>query len=70
MNKFLVVLGALVAGALLIPDVAEAQRGGRGGGGARMGGGGFGGGGASRGGGASGVADSVVAPGCTFRGAA
>jgi hypothetical protein len=51
MNKFLVVLGALVAGALLIPDVAEAQRGGRGGGGARVGGGGFGGGGGSRGGG-------------------
>ncbi|MDF2970482.1 MAG: hypothetical protein K0R61_932 [Microvirga sp.] len=56
MNRILVILSALVAGALLIPDVAEAQRGGRGGGGfggggARMGGGGFGGGGAFRGGG-------------------
>ena len=40
MNKLLVALGALMAGALLIPDVAEAQRGGRGGGGgARVGGG-------------------------------
>jgi hypothetical protein len=51
MNRLLLVLGALVAGALLIPDVAEAQRGGRGGGGARIGGGGFGGGGGFRGGG-------------------
>ncbi|GEO13747.1 hypothetical protein [Microvirga aerophila] len=52
MNRILLVLGALVAGALLIPDVAEAQRGGRGGGGARIGGGGFGGGGGGfRGGG-------------------
>jgi hypothetical protein len=51
MNKLLVAFGALVAGALLIPDVAEAQRGGRGGGGARVGGGGFGGGGGFRGGG-------------------
>jgi hypothetical protein len=51
MNKFLVALCALVAGTLLIPDVAEAQRGGRGGGGARIGGGGFGGGGGFRGGG-------------------
>lgn len=51
MNKFLVALGALVAGTLLIPDMAEAQRGGRGGGGARIGGGGFGGGGGFRGGG-------------------
>jgi hypothetical protein len=58
MNKLLVAFGALMAGALLIPDVAEAQRGGRGGGGfgggARMGGGGFGGGGGGfRGGGGS-----------------
>jgi len=50
MNRTLLALTALVAGALLIPDLAEAQRGGRGGGGfggggARMGGGGFGGGG-------------------------
>jgi len=47
MNRLLVALLALTAGALLIPDIAEAQRGGRGGGfggGARMGGGGFGGG--------------------------
>lgn len=56
MNKTLLVLSALAAGALLLPDIAEAQRGGRGGGGfggggARMGGGGFGGGGAFRGGG-------------------
>ena len=40
-----------MAGALLIPDVAEAQRGGRGGGGARVGGGFGGGGGGFRGGG-------------------
>ncbi|MGF9761271.1 hypothetical protein AAII07_39380 [Microvirga sp. 0TCS3.31] len=54
MNKLLVAFGALMAAALLIPDVAEAQRGGRGGGGgARMGGGGFGGGGGFRGGGGS-----------------
>ena len=33
MNKLLLALGALLAGALLIPDMAEAQRGGRGGGG-------------------------------------
>ena len=51
MNKLLVALGALMAGALLIPDVAEAQRGGRGGGGARVGGGFGGGGGGFRGGG-------------------
>jgi hypothetical protein len=51
MNRLLLVLGALAASALLIPDVAEAQRGGRGGGGARIGGGGFGGGGGFRGGG-------------------
>ena len=56
MNRTLLALCALAAGALLIPDLAEAQRGGRGGGfgggGARIGGGGFGGGGgAFRGGG-------------------
>lgn len=45
MNRTLLALGLLAAGTLLIPDVAEAQRGGRGGGGARIGGGGFGGGG-------------------------
>jgi hypothetical protein len=51
MNRLLLALGAFAAGALLIPDVAEAQRG-RGGGGARVGGGGFGaGGGGFRGGG-------------------
>jgi len=50
MNKLLLALGVLVAGALLVPDVADAQRGGRGGGG-RIGGGGFGGGGGFRGGG-------------------
>jgi hypothetical protein len=49
MNRILLVLGAVLAGALLIPDVAEAQRGGRGGG-ARIGGGGLGGGGGFRGG--------------------
>ena len=56
MNKLLLALCALIAGALLIPDMAEAQRGGRGGGGGRIGGGGFGvagfgGGGGFRGGG-------------------
>jgi hypothetical protein len=59
MNRTLLALCALAAGALLIPDIAEAQRGGgRGGGGfgggrgAGIGGGGFGGGGgAFRGGG-------------------
>jgi hypothetical protein len=38
MNKLLPALGVLVGGALLVPDVADAQRGGRGGGGARIGG--------------------------------
>ena len=52
MNKLLLALGVLIAGALLLPDVAEAQRGGRGGGGARVGGGGARvGGGGYRGGG-------------------
>ena len=51
MNKILLALSVLAASALLIPNVAEAQRGGRGGGGARIGGGGFGGGGGFRGGG-------------------
>jgi hypothetical protein len=53
MNKLLLAMSALLASAILLPDVAEAQRGGRGGGGgARVGGGGgFGGGGAYRGGG-------------------
>lgn len=46
MNRLILALGALAASALLIPDDADAQRGGgRGGGGARIGGGGFGGGG-------------------------
>src|SRR6185436_4233592 len=55
MNRMFLVLCALAAGALLVPDVADAQRGGRGGGGggARIGGGGFGGGGGFRGGGGS-----------------
>ena len=43
MNKLLLALGVLAASAVLVPNVAEAQRGGRGGGlgggGARMGGG-------------------------------
>jgi hypothetical protein len=45
-NRTLLALSILAAGTLLIPDVAEAQRGGGrgGGGGARIGGGGFGGG--------------------------
>jgi hypothetical protein len=43
MNRLLLVLGVLATSALLIPGDAEAQRGGRGGGGARIGGGGFGG---------------------------
>ncbi len=51
MNKTLLALGVFAASTLLIPDIAEAQRGGRGGGGARIGGGGFGGGGGFRGGG-------------------
>jgi hypothetical protein len=55
MNKqLLLALSVLVAGAVLIPDVADARRGGGGGGfggGARMGGGGFGGGGVRMGGG-------------------
>jgi hypothetical protein len=51
MNKLLLALGVLVAGALLVPDVADAQRGGRGGGGGRIGGGSFGGGSGFRGGG-------------------
>lgn len=51
MNRTLVVLSVLAAGAFLIPDVAEAQRGGRGGGGARIGAGGFGGGARMGGGG-------------------
>jgi hypothetical protein len=54
MNRTLLALCALAAGALLIPDIAEAQRGGGGFGGGRgagIGGGGFGGGaGAFRGG--------------------
>jgi hypothetical protein len=49
MNKFLLALGVIVASALLLPDVADARRGGgggyRGGGGARVGGGGYRGGG-------------------------
>jgi len=48
MNRTLLTLISLAAGALLIPNVADAQRGGRGGG---FGGGGFGGGGARMGGG-------------------
>ncbi len=52
MNRTLVALCALAAGAILIPDVADAQRGGRGGGGgARIGGFGGGGGGFRGGGG-------------------
>lgn len=47
MNKLLVALGALAAGTLLLPDVAEAQRGGARGGGT---GAGFQGGGGSSGG--------------------
>lgn len=51
MNRMLLVLSIFAASTLLIPDMADAQRGGRGGGGARIGGGGFGGGGSFRGGG-------------------
>ena len=85
MNKVLLALGVLAAGTLLIPDVADAQRGGRGGGGARIGGGGFGGGG-MRGGGSfrgggfgggsrmyiprGGMGGSRVGMGGNFRGAA
>lgn len=54
MNRTLLTLSILAVSALLIPDIADAQRGGRGGGGARIGGGGFGGaGGGFRGGGGS-----------------
>jgi len=63
MNKLLVALGALAAGTLLLPDVAEAQRGGFRGGGAG-GGGGFGGG--FRGG--SGFRGGAIGPGSGFRG--
>ncbi len=53
MNRALLVLGILAASSLLLPDMADAQRGGRGGGGggARIGGGGFGGGSGLRAGG-------------------
>ena len=75
MNKLLVALGALAAGTLLLPDVAEAQRGGfRGGGGAGFrGGGGFGGvgGGGFRGGFAGrvgGFRGSAIGPGSGVRG--
>jgi hypothetical protein len=49
MNRLLLALGVLAAGAFLIPDTADAQRGR--GGGIRIGGGGFGGGSGFRGGG-------------------
>ena len=68
MNKALLVLFALTAGASLIPDVADAQRGGRGGGfggGGRIGGGGFGGGlggGARMGGGSIGGPRMLMPP--------
>ena len=67
MNKLLVALGALAAGTLLLPDVAEAQRGGfRGGGSGVRVGGGFGGG--IRGG--SGFRGGAIGQGGGFRGAA
>ena len=66
MNKLLLALGALMAGALLIPDVAEAQRGGRGGGGGFRGGGGWS---AAVAAAASGAVAASAAPGCTFLGA-
>ena len=71
MNKLLVALGALAAGTLLLPDVAEAQRGGgfRGGGGAGFRGGGFGGGGAFRAG-AGGFRGGISGPVGGFRGGA
>jgi hypothetical protein len=80
MNRLLLAFGALLASALLIPGDAEAQRGGRGGGGARMSGG-FGGGGSFRGGGGfgggsrmyvprAGVGGSRVGMGGGFRGGA
>ena len=73
MNKLLVALGALMAGALLIPDVAEAQRGGRGGVAAAPAWAGAGSAEAAASGvaeAASEVAASVEAPGCIFRAAA
>ena len=66
MNKLLLALGVLIAGALLLPDVAEAQRGGRGGGGARVGGGGA----RVGGGGVPGRRQDVCASGRRCRGAA
>jgi hypothetical protein len=84
MNKTLLTLSVLAVGAFLVPDVADAQRGGRGGG-ARIGGGGFGGGGGFRSGGSfrgggfgrgsrtyipRGMGGSRVGMGGSFRGSA
>jgi hypothetical protein len=62
MNRLLLAFGALLASALLIPGDAEAQRGGRGGGGARMSGGFGGGGGSFRGGGGFGGGSRMYVP--------
>ena len=70
MNRAFLALCALAVGRLLLPDIAEAQRGGRGGGGfggARMGGGGFGGGG-FRGGGFGGGSRMYIPRGGGSRG--
>ena len=68
MNKHCLVLCALAAGALLLPDVAEAQRGR--GGGARIGGGGLGGGTGFRGGGFGSQRMYLPRGGSGFRGGA
>lgn len=75
MNKLILALSAIAASSLLIPNMAEAQPGGRGGGGRIGGGGGFGGG--SRGGGSFhgssfGVGSRMYIPGGAggFRGGA
>jgi hypothetical protein len=83
MNRLLLALSVFAVSTLLIPDAADAQRGGRGGGGGgRIGGGGFGGGGGGgfRGGGfgggsrmyipRGGVGGSRVGMGGGFRGGA
>ena len=73
MNRLLVVLGALAAGALLVPGDADAQRfggGGRGFGGGGGFGGGFRGGGAMIGGGGGFRGGAIAArPGGIYRGA-
>src|SRR4051794_18697065 len=74
MNKLLLALGVVAVSALLIPDAADAQRGGRGGGGVGGGGGrmsgGFGGGGFRGGGFGGGSRMYIPRAGSGFRGGA